>query len=422
MKSKVILFVCAILTIPALVLGSCGANPPSEPNEVSASPTPKTNPQSQSTAEIPVSSVPQQLNIWIPDELIAPDTEGITALLEKQITKFSVQNPSTKVELRVKKSTGKGNLLDTLQGASLAAPDSLPDLVLLSSSDMETSALKGLLIPFDGSTDILSSTDWAGVTRELSQVQGSNFGIPVLADVTTLATKKNANTDESIYKIDRPVSVYLNDSRAQFLMGLYLSGGGKLQQDPGRPEMDVEVLTKAISLIDSGFRANAFSSDTLKINSNDQAAKLFLSDQGDQYIGWYSSLSSESDTFQIASVPGIDGQSASIARGWFWSVSNPDPLRRQSTIQLVEVLSEPEFLAEFADLVGLIPVRESVELNQNKDLSIQFQVLNTAHPEPNGVILVTTGSALRDAILQSQRGDLSPAEIADGVVKSFIRP
>jgi hypothetical protein len=368
------------------------------------------------------SSTVDRLVIWIPDDLAKPNTDKIQGLLGKQMEKFTTQNPSITVDIRVKHTDGMGSLMDTLQSASLAAPGSLPDLVLLSDDEMETSALKGLLIPFDDVTDIFSSPDWSPVMLQLGQIQGSTFGIPALADATVLVTKTGSPVDSSIYNIDHPILCYLDDPQGLFMVGLYLSAGGDLQNDSSHSNLDEKKLTAALGLVDSALATRAFSSETMAFSSDQDAIRHYEAGKGDQLISWYTSLPAVVKPASLNPVPGVGNASASLVRGYFWSMANRDPARREATVALAEILSEPQFLADIAAATHSLPVRESADMKKNPDLDRQFSVLKSGHPMPDGLLLVTLGLALQDALVKLQGSDVQPADLAKKISAGLNKP
>ena len=84
------------------------------------------------------------------------------------------------------KSCGQGGLLDALTATNAAAPGALPSLILLNRQDMETAALKGLILPLDDMTAVMGSTDWYPYAQDLARLQGSIFGLPFAGDALAL--------------------------------------------------------------------------------------------------------------------------------------------------------------------------------------------------------------------------------------------
>lgn len=109
------------------------------------------------------------LTLWIPEELSPYSDQAGADLLASRLADFGAAYPDLQVQTIVKKSHGRGGLLDFLRTASVAAPFVLPDLVVLDEADLQVAARSGLLQPLDGlippiwrPTCFLSLPDWAG--------------------------------------------------------------------------------------------------------------------------------------------------------------------------------------------------------------------------------------------------------------------
>lgn len=385
-------------------------------------------PTSISTPDNPVDeteSTPNEIDhlvVWIPDTIIKTNTDETNKLITRQMDKFTAQHPGMRVETRIKKTEGYGSIMDTLQSANLAASGSIPDLILLSSNNMEVSALKGLIYPYNETNNLLESNDWAPVMKQMGMIQGSLYGVPALADATVLVSKNEPAPGLSIYKVDHSILCYLNDPQALFLVGLYLSSGGYFTNSLANLEIDEAAMGKALELVNIAFVTGAFSSDTMKYQNQAEVVKAFQSDKEDQMITWFSSVPDSQTRYWISAVPGVDDISASLARGWFWVSANPDPLRRSMSSDLVKVLSEPDFLAEIARNTRLIPVRESELISQDPVLQTRLAVLQTANSEPDGLLLVTIGTPFQNAIKAIQEGKEPSKAIAQQVIESLKQP
>ncbi|MEA3397202.1 MAG: hypothetical protein U9R05_07040, partial [Chloroflexota bacterium] len=114
-------------------------------NVVMSTPTPTVPPPSPTpspTPEILPSPTPTPvpalttLTLWAPD-LLDPYAEETQAdLLMEQIAAFMQANWDIQVQVLVKTPTGPGGLYALLSTASVAAPDVLPDLIMLRDADL----------------------------------------------------------------------------------------------------------------------------------------------------------------------------------------------------------------------------------------------------------------------------------------------
>jgi len=175
----------------ALLLSACESLPfelPWVPGETPTATLPpgengETTPTPETTITVDVMPEPvTELTLWVPAEMDpALDTEA-SRLFVNRLQLFSDLNNDIEINVRVKAVSGAGGLLDSLTATSAAAPDALPDLIALSRPDLENAALKGLIFPLDGLTEIPDDTDWYDFTRDMALLQGSTFGIPFAAD------------------------------------------------------------------------------------------------------------------------------------------------------------------------------------------------------------------------------------------------
>lgn len=108
-----------------LLLTACVAPTPSPapsppPTEPLPSPTP--------TPPLPGPLI-TTLTIWLPEDLSPYRDEAGADLLAGRLADFGAAHPDLQVQVVIKKSRGRGGVLDFLRTASVAAPSVLPDLV-----------------------------------------------------------------------------------------------------------------------------------------------------------------------------------------------------------------------------------------------------------------------------------------------------
>ena len=113
------------------------------PAGLSETPTPAASePEPTLTAETGVG----KLIVWLPPEL-SPHEESLAGyLLQEKLNNFAHEN-KVEIVVRVKAQTGSGSLTDALTAANLAAPTILPDLIVLSVTDLQLAAKRDLIYP-----------------------------------------------------------------------------------------------------------------------------------------------------------------------------------------------------------------------------------------------------------------------------------
>lgn len=398
---KYFLFIALILLIPSFLIGSCstGETTQSPGGTVTSSPIQNNTPVTETQQSPTASPSPVNLLIWVPDNLVLRNQDEIITLLENQTKSFIENHPEVSIDIRIKSTTGPSNLMDSLQSTSLAAPEALPDIVLLSRSDMEVAALKGLLIPFDGVSDLLSANDWLASIKQLANIQGSVFGFPVVSDALVYFVNKDEVHQQNTFLVSKPLLGYLNDPSAAILMGLYLSAGGKLVDQDGRATLENPPLISALKEIENARKSGAFPPWIMDITNQEDVYRYYQADRGQRMLAWYGDLpASTREALAVEAIPGIEGRSASLVDGWFWTMAQPKPDNRQLTVELIESLTNEAFLAEMARASGFIPVRLSPSVVEDIRLNQIAEITSNSQPIPDGLFLVTISPTMQEAI------------------------
>jgi len=424
MKIRYILTLSCVLLLPGLLLGSCNGIPGSASISTSTpAVTDSPDVPAVSKTQTPETSQAKRLTIWLPDRLSNRNTNDLLPIFQSQIDEFQANHPNTLVELRLKNSTGPANLMDSLQNASLAAPQVLPDLVLLTREEMEVAALKGLLIPYDGVTDLLSANDWIEPVRQLSAIQGSTFGIPVASDALVFIYPVEEIDPPNPFTQGKPTLCFLDDPKAYLPIMLYLNAGGNLSDETGQPVVDQEAFVSMLETISFGRQTGALPSWSMDITQPEDVFRYFTSGRGDSMVTWYADTA-----LPILAVSGVspvhvtDEKSASLVKGWFWSMTQPDPSNRTDTVALAEALADEAFLAKLARTADLLPVRKSPAILEDPILASKAEIVSSSQPVPDGLFLVTISPVLQDAVRQLFSNILSPEEITTGLMDRLQRP
>ena len=370
-------------------------------------------------------SGPQTLEIWVPPQFDPSGGSSAAGLLRNRLSEFEAQNPDLKVSVRVKAASGPGGLIESLSSASAAAPAVLPALVALSRSDLETAALKGLVFSLDGLTRIVDDTDWYAYARQLALIQGSAFGLPFAGDALLLlyrpAVLPNAPADwPALIASNLPTAFAAADGQALTTLQLYLSAGGEVKDNQGRPTLQTDPLAKVLKLIDDGVKAGVFPNWLAQYQTDGQAWQAYREQRAQLLITWSNQYLSDfpADT-AAAPLPSLSDKPFTLATGWVWAISDPLPERRAASIRLAEFLVNSEFLAKWSADAGFLPTRPSaLTAWSNEGLRALFSpIALSAQVRPSNDLLLGLGPILEDATLQilNQQGD--PVQIAQAAAE-----
>ena len=389
------------------------------------------------TAEVtPVASLPMGgllVRIWLPPEFDPKGNSTASELLNTRLEEYAAANPEVRLEVRVKALDGPGGLLDSLVAANAAAPLVLPDLVLLPRPLLESAALKGLLYPYDGLTDIMEDQSWFEYARQLANLKASTYGIPFAGDTMVLAHHPSL-LETTPHSLDTALSLGevllypATDPQALFTLCMYQAEGGSMQDAQGRPALDEAQLTKLLEYDQRASLAGVMPYSLTQYSNDAQVWEAFLGDPYPMAVTWASAYLSHKQTVQddlvMAPLPTPDGVPFTLATGWTWVLAGQDPARRALSVKLVEYLVEKDFLAEWTYAAGYLPPR--VDALQSWQEAAERQVIEqisySAWLMPSADLVSTLGPALEQAVVGVLKAQSDPQTAAKAVIDQINRP
>lgn len=372
---------------------------------------------------------PQDLTIWLPPEFDPSANSPAGSLLHARLDEFSKAN-NIQVKVRIKAASGQGGLLDSLSAAGAAAPLAMPGVIALPRTDLETAALKGLLVPLDGVTAALNNPDWYDYAHQLALVQGATFGLPFAGDALVIIYRPSKisvppATWDAILRINQPIAFPAASQQALIPILLYQSIDGEIEDAQRRPILQNEKLTQVFTLLRQAADRGVFPTWLSQYDNDEQIYQIYQDGQVNAAITWSSNFLADTPAdSEIMPLPALSGQVISLAGGWSWSVVDPLPERRALSIKLVEWLVEPEFLAKWTEAAGYLPTRPSALADwKDQNLKAIFgQVTLAARPRPSSDLISSLGPVLREATLKVIRLEVDPQTAATAAVSRLSNP
>src|SRR5690606_6263351 len=202
---------------------------PDLPLDTLVTPTPEsTEPEPTLTSETGAG----RLILWLPPEL-SPHGDSLAGhLLQEKLNSFA-QEKKIEIEVRVKAQTGSGSLMDSLAATNLAAPPILPDLIVLSATDLHLAAKRELIYPNTRLQEMMNDIDWYPIGQEVSLVNSQVLGVPLLANPLALVYNEASllvpSSDWTAIKDNFGYFGFAaDDAQAKYLLLLYSSVGGEV--------------------------------------------------------------------------------------------------------------------------------------------------------------------------------------------------
>jgi ABC-type glycerol-3-phosphate transport system substrate-binding protein len=368
--------------------------------------------------------------LWVPPDFDPQGASPASTLLRERLASFSRENGGVLVDVRVKASGGAGGLLESLNAYSAVAPMALPSVVALSRADLETAALKGLVIPLDGVSKLIDQPDWYNYARQLAKVQGATFALPFAGDALVLAYRPAKVTGPphnwaAVVRMGQPLAFPAADSQALFVLLLYQSVGGMVEDAQGRPALQPDLLSQVLQVMAEGEQRGMFPYWLSQYETDGQVWQAYRDQRVHALVTWVSNyLSSQPADTIAAPIPAMKETTLTLATGWGWAVADPIPERRALSIKLAEYLSQSDFLAKWTEAAGFLPTRPSAlsEWSSASLKTLLSPVAVSAQARPAGDQLASLGPVLKEATLKVLKRESDPTQAAKAASERLVAP
>ncbi|HSK88268.1 MAG TPA: extracellular solute-binding protein [Anaerolineales bacterium] len=374
-------------------------------------------PTKAATATAPAAPEEPLLRVWLPPQFdLAAENEPAN-LLRQRLEEFETAHPGLEIEVRIKASEGENSIVNVLSLTSSAAPGTLPDLIVLSRSDLEAAAMRGLLHPIDGLSTSLEDPNWYGYAQQLGRIQNTGYGLPFAGNALVLAYYSELGTivnwDDVLASRGRLVFPAGN---LQGLVGLslYASAGGEILDAQGLPTLEEEALTRTLALVQEGVSKNVFPASLANVATEAQALQIYRTESANKAVIWILDYEASSDG-EVAPLPGVEEVPFSYATGWLWALAGANPENQQLAVELAEHLVAEEFIGEWTRAANYLPTRPTTLGENDRTMAA---VIESAHPIPSNEVLTVLGPLMQEALTRVLNGE-APEEVAASVVQKL---
>jgi multiple sugar transport system substrate-binding protein len=393
-------------------------------------PTAPAGAQTLDSPGTPTPAGPLTLRLWVPPQFDPAGGSPAGELLQKRLEEFSQRRPDVQIEVRVKSLDGPGGLYESLAAATAAAQLAMPDLVALPHPLVQTAAVKGLLRPMNGLTNILDDPDWYDYARQLASLQNSIFGLPFAGDALVQVSQPIKDAQplddwERVLAEQSPLAFAAADPQALFTLALYRAAGGQISDEQGQPLLQVEPLVRVLDFYKAAEQAGVMPYWLTQFQTDDQVWEAFRDNRAGEAATWLSSYYNKGlENTTISQLPTPDGEPFTLASGWAWTLASPDPQRRQVAVELAEFLTESSFLARWSEAAQVLPTRPSALAAWKNTAEIEklSLIAASANLYPASEVLNDLGPALQEAAIQVLKRQEEPAVAAQNAINQSILP
>jgi ABC-type glycerol-3-phosphate transport system substrate-binding protein len=355
--------------------------------------------------------------VWLPSQFDPAAENPPAQLLAQRLKKFESEHPGLKLEVRLKKEEAEGEILNELSVTSAAASSVLPDLILLSRSDLEAAALKGLLHPIDGLSTSLDDPNWYSYAQQLGHIQNTGYGLPFMGDAMVLIYYPELGTIvtwEDVLSSKGQLVFPAGNPDGLVGLSLYTSAGGQILDSQGLPTLDEEILTRVLTLVEEGRSKKVFPASLANVTNETQTLQIYRTGIANKGIIWILNYHPTSDG-AVAPLPGLDEAPFSYATGWIWALAGSDPENQQLAVKLAEYLVADDFITEWTRETGYLPMRPSSVPEGDRTMTA---ILESAHPMPSSAVIAVLGPLMQEALTRVLNGE-QPEDVAKSVVQKL---
>lgn len=368
------------------------------------------------------------MRLWLAPGFDPNDGSQAGELLQDRLADFVIRHPGIEIEIRIKPDAGIGGLYQSLAAATSAAPSILPDIITLNQDTLQAAATDELIVPLDQYLEPPSTPAWYDHTVSISRFEGTPFGLPFASETEILAYRSfRFQTPPLTWSeiLAGPESFLFpaNDPLAKFSLTQYLALGGSLFDESGSPQIDPIILTEVLTFYSSIQSSDILSTSALQYSSATETLEALVSERATSAVALLSEFLLNNDLRVYSAVP-LPTQSepgTGFAKTWSWAIINHDPDHEELAAQLIDWLTEPEFLGSWTHALGMLPpmTLALAQWPEGPETSLASSLVTIVQPEIPAETLDILGPAFYQAVTEVIRDGVKPSNAAVTAAQSI---
>jgi ABC-type glycerol-3-phosphate transport system substrate-binding protein len=312
-------------------------------------------------------------------------------------------------------------MLESLSSTSKVAPQSLPDLVLLSDAQLHNGFNSNLIYTYPFTIPSNDDPDWYNLVEELGNFNQQTYSLPVGVDGLLMVYNSRLIESQPLNWDDILRSAYLfsfpaADPEALYTHALYLSEGGELISEDGSVQIQAEALTPVLDFYSQAGSQTLLPGDIAQLDTDQKSWDKFIYGGRQVTVTWASRyFSLVDDTLTASPLLTQEGSPITLVKGWGWALTTPDPNKQLVAAELARYLTEADFIGEWTQAAHLLPLRPNALTywSDDNDRMLASQLMPAAAVIPANDILEITGDYLSTAVIQTLTGELTAQEAAE---------
>jgi ABC-type glycerol-3-phosphate transport system substrate-binding protein len=377
------------------------------------------------------------LTLWT-IESISDEAQGESGdFISSNLRAFRRNNPDIKVEMLLKKPSGKGGMLDFLRTAREVAPTILPDVAVLNATDLSQAYTEGLIQPLDGRLDRSIVQDLIPAARKMGTVDNRLVGVPLGLEMEHTVYNTRTFTAPLVLWSDvlssntkylfpaKGINGLVNDTT----LSLYFSAGGKLLDDQGIPTLDEQVLRDVLDFYQWALENGVIDVAILEAVTTEELWPTYLEAKAGISQITVRQYLTDRELFRNTSFAPLPVKKEGdtpvlITHGWTLVLITDDVQRQIAALRLIESFMSTTNNADWNSINKSIPTRDTAYQELAGDdpyWTFLSEQLNTAQPQPSFTGYDRIGRIIQQAVEQVIRGEATPEEAAATAVDALAQ-
>lgn len=418
-----------LLLLTAILIVSCGVLPSSPPEiDPTATQPPPTPTETSPGVATPSNRV---ITLWVAPSFAPNPETPAGALLSDHLTEFENQHANLSVEVRIKSRSGAGSLLTTLTAANVAAPSTMPDLVMLEAHSLSEAASRGLLIPLDGLLDIPAEPEWYPHALSPMRFDSQTVGMPFASETTILAFRTDLYPSaprriETLLAEGHSFQFPAGDPNAQFTLAQYIALAGTLTNANGEPVIRAEELGEVLSFYQAAVEANVLPLTVRQWTDETQTWSEIQARRTASAVVPLSLFIQEHDPEMLGGspLPTITDSGIGLADTWSWGLVAKSNQSSEIQVDLLTHLMDPAFLGPWTHALGLLPPNGATlaAWPEGTDSALVSRLVTVTRSIPPRSLRAGISAALLEAVEAVLTGTLTPAAAAQAAADAVAAP
>ena len=139
-----------------------------------------------------------------------------------------------------------------------------------------------------------------------------------------------------------------DDPRGTFLLLLYLSLGGQVQNEQGMTILQEEPLIAALQTLKDGLNTRHYSDLAVTMQNSEQVWDAFSTGAIDTAFLPVDVVLKGRETTPDAPDPAFTSPGMTLTDAWVWALGSQEPQRQELAVALITHLSDTQFLAKWS--------------------------------------------------------------------------